>query len=119
MNLEPFEDRVVIQPDEAPKEIGGIIVPDTVQDQLKPAKGTIIAVGPGLSTDPVMTKIYKIALAFADYFSIPVPKSAQDTTIKIEIGDRVLHGKYAGTEYEIEPGKKVLIMRTTDLIAKI
>jgi len=116
--LEPLEDRIVIEPDAAPKEVNGIIIPDTAQDKLKPAQGTIIAVGPGKNNDPVMVKIHRVLLAICKFFKIPVPDEAKETIIKLVPGDKVLHGKYAGVDYTVD-GKAVLIMRVTDVIAKI
>src|SRR5687768_14512869 len=118
MPLIPLEDRVIIEPDAAPDNVNGIIVPDTSKERLRPAQGTIIAVGPGKSNDPVLTKILWVLLAICKFFKVPVPDRVQDEQIKFVPGDRVLHGKFAGVDHEYE-GKRVLIMRLTDLIAKI
>ncbi|MDD4608626.1 MAG: co-chaperone GroES [Bacteroidaceae bacterium] len=87
MNVKPLADRVLILP--APveeKTIGGIIIPDTAKE--KPMNGTIVAVGQG-------TKEEEMAL---------------------KEGDKVLYGKYAGTELEHD-GVKYLIMRQSDVLA--
>lgn len=118
MPLIPLEDRVIIEPDAAPEELNGIIVPDTAKDKLRPAQGTIIAIGPGLNNDPVMTKILWVMLAICKFFNVPIPDRVDPPRVDFKPGDRVLHGKYAGVSHEYE-GKEVLIMRMTDLIAKI
>lgn len=118
MPLLPIEDRVIIEPDPAPKDINGILVPDTSQEKFRPAQGTIIAIGPGLNNDPVLTKILWVLIAICKFFHVPIPDRVEPPKVDIKAGDRVLHGKYAGVSHQID-GKEVLIMRMTDLIAKI
>lgn len=87
MNIKPLADRVLIEPAAAEtKTIGGIIIPDTAKE--KPLQGVIMAVGGG----------------------------TKDEEMVLKEGDRVLYGKYAGTEIEHE-GKKYLIMRQSDVVA--
>ena len=87
MNIKPLADRVLIEPAAAEtKPIGGIIIPDTAKE--KPLQGTIVAVGGG----------------------------TKDEEMVLKEGDKVLYGKYAGTEIEHE-GKKYLIMRQSDVVA--
>ncbi len=87
MNIKPLADRVLIEPAAAEtKTIGGIIIPDTAKE--KPLQGVIMAVGNG----------------------------TKDEEMVLKEGDRVLYGKYAGTEIEHE-GKKYLIMRQSDVVA--
>ena len=87
MNIKPLADRVLIEPAAAEtKTIGGIIIPDTATE--KPLQGTIVAVGGG----------------------------TKDEEMVLKEGDKVLYGKYAGTEIEHE-GKKYLIMRQSDVVA--
>ncbi len=87
MNIKPLADRVLIEPAAAEtKTIGGIIIPDTAKE--KPLQGVIVAVGNG----------------------------TKDEDMVLKEGDRVLYGKYAGTEIEHE-GKKYLIMRQSDVVA--
>lgn len=89
MNVTPIADRVLIEPDAAEtKTAGGIIIPDTAKE--KPQKGTIIAVGSGKKDEPMTVKK----------------------------GDKVLYGKYSGTEINID-GKDYLIMRESDIYAII
>lgn len=94
VNLRPLQDRVVVRPIEQEERTkAGIIIPDTAKE--KPQQGEVIAVGPGRKTD--------------DGKVIPVD---------VKVGDRVLFGKYAGTEVEID-GEKLLIMRESDIYAVI
>ena len=89
MNIKPLADRVVIKPAAAEeKTIGGIIIPDSAKE--KPLKGEVMAVGNGTKDEPMALKA----------------------------GDKVLYGKYAGTEIEIE-GNQYLIMRQSDVLATI
>jgi chaperonin GroES len=92
--MRPLDDRVVIEPLEAEeKTAGGIVLPDTAKE--KPQQGKIIAVGPGKLLD-------------------------DGTRAKMSVakGDRVLYGKYSGTEVTVE-NKEVVIMRESDILAKI
>ena len=87
MNIRPLADRVLILPQPAEeKTVGGIIIPDTAKE--KPLQGKVVAVGSG----------------------------TKDEEMQIAVGDRVLYGKYAGTEIEHE-GEKYLIMRQSDVLA--
>jgi len=94
MKVKPLHDRVIVKRvDEEEKTKGGIIIPDTAKE--KPVEGEIIAVGDGKVADDGK----KIAL-------------------EVKAGDKVLFGKYAGTEIKIE-GEEYLIMREDDIIAII
>lgn len=87
MNIKPLADRVLIKP--APAEertAGGIIIPDTAKE--KPLQGEVLAAGNG----------------------------TKDEEMVLKAGDRVLYGKYAGTEVELD-GEKYLIMRQSDVLA--
>jgi len=89
IKIKPLADRVLVEPAPAEeKTVGGIIIPDTAKE--KPQRGTIIAAGPGKKDEPMTVKI----------------------------GDKVLYGKYAGTELSFE-GKDFLIMRESDIVAII
>jgi chaperonin GroES len=94
MNLKPLGDRVIVKPKE-PEEVtkGGIILPDTAKE--KPVEGEIVAVGPGRVADD--GKLIKMEL---------------------KTGDKVLYGKYSGTEIKIED-EDYLIMRESDVYAII
>jgi chaperonin GroES len=94
MKLRPLQDRIVVQRvEEEAKTKGGIIIPDTAKE--KPAEGKIIAVGNGKVSD--------------DGKRIP---------LELKKGDRVLFGKYAGTEVKID-GEEYLIMREDDVLGVI
>ena len=86
VNFKPLADRVLIEPIAAEtKTASGIIIPDTAKE--KPQEGTVVAVGPGKVDEP--------------------------TTVKV--GDKVLYGKYSGTELKIE-GTDYLIVKESDLL---
>ncbi len=92
MKIRPLHDRVIVKrEDEEEKTKGGIIIPDTAKE--KPVEGEVVAVGDGKVADDGK----KIAL-------------------EVKAGDKVLFGKYAGTEIQIE-GEENLIMREDDIIA--
>ncbi|PJA29572.1 MAG: co-chaperone GroES [candidate division Zixibacteria bacterium CG_4_9_14_3_um_filter_46_8] len=92
MNVKPLADRVLIKPLEE-KEVkkGSIIIPDTAKE--KPQEGKIIAVGPGRVSDEGKT----------------VP-------MEVKAGDKVLYGKYSGTEVTVDD-VEYLIMRESDILA--
>ncbi|MBC8177430.1 MAG: co-chaperone GroES [Desulfobacteraceae bacterium] len=92
MKIRPLHDRVIVKRvDEEEITKGGIIIPDTAKE--KPVEGEIVAVGDGKVAD--------------DGKKIP---------LEVKAGDKVLFGKYAGTEIQIE-GEENLIMREDDIIA--
>lgn len=93
LNLRPLGDRLVIEPneEEAQTSPGGIIIPDTAKE--KPQKGTVVAAGPGRTTDE------------GNVIELPV-----------KVGDVVVYSKYAGTEYT-ENGTDYLIVRESDILA--
>ena len=89
VKFRPLVDRVLIEPIQAEtKTASGIIIPDTAKE--KPQEGTVIAVGPGKVDEP--------------------------TTVKA--GDKVLYGKYAGSELKLD-GKDYLIVKESDLLGII
>jgi chaperonin GroES len=94
MHFRPLHDRVVVRRIEADqKTAGGIIIPDTAQE--KPQEGEVVSVGPGARND-------------------------HGELIKTELkpGDRVLFGKWSGTEVKIE-GEDLLIMKESDIMGVI
>ena len=94
MKLRPLQDRILVQRvEEETTTKGGIIIPDTAKE--KPAEGKVIAVGNGKVGD--------------DGKRVP---------LEIKAGDRILFGKYAGTEVKIE-GEEFLIMREDDVLGVI
>lgn len=93
MNVQPLADRVVIKPLEAEnKTKGGIVLPDTAKE--KPQEGKVIAVGKGKVSD-----------------------SGHVQTLEVKVGDRVLYGKYSGSEITTKEGEELLIMREEDILA--
>ena len=89
LKIKPLADRVLIEPSKAETTTeSGIIIPDTAQE--KPQKGIVVAVGNG----------------------------TKDHEMSVNIGDKVLYGKYSGTELKFE-GTDYLIMRESDLLAII
>jgi len=92
MSIKPLHDRVLVKPSVMEeKTAGGIYLPDTAKE--KPQEGEVIAVGPGKVTDNG-TKI----------------------PLEVKVGDKVLYGKYSGTEVTIN-GVEHLIMRESDIFA--
>ena len=91
MNFRPLHDRVVVKRiEEEQKTKGGIIIPDTAKE--KPMQGEILAVGPGARDD-----------------------RGELVPMGIQVGDRVLFGKWSGTEVKIDD-EEVLIMKESDLL---
>jgi chaperonin GroES len=89
LKIKPLEDRVIVEAMAADeKTASGIILPDTAQE--KPQQGTVLVVGPG----------------------------KKDSSMTVKSGDKVLYGKYSGTEINHE-GKDFLIMRESDILAII
>ena len=92
MKIKPLHDRVIVSRiEEQETTKGGIIIPDTAKE--KPAEGKIVAVGDGKTLE-----------------------NGEKQALVVKVGDRVLFGKYAGTEINIE-GEEHLIMREEDIIA--
>ena len=90
--MKPLADRVVIKPAQAEEKTkGGIILPDTAKE--KPVVGEVVAVGPGKVTD-----------------------DGKKVAPEVKVGDKVLYGKYSGTEVTVE-GEEYLIMREADIFA--
>jgi len=94
MKLRPLQDRILVQRvEEETTTKGGIIIPDTAKE--KPAEGKVIAVGNG-----------------------KVGEDGKRVALEIKSGDRILFGKYSGTEVKIE-GEEFLIMREDDVLGVI
>ena len=91
MKFRPLHDRVVVRRiEENTKTAGGIIIPDTAKE--KPSQGEIIAVGPGARDE-----------------------RGQVVALTVKAGDRVLFGKWSGTEVKID-GEDLLIMKESDIL---
>ena len=94
MKLKPLHDRVLVEPLEAEeKSAGGIIIPDTAKE--KPMEGKIIAAGNGARSE-----------------------DGKVTPLDVKKGDRILYGKWSGTEVKIE-GAELLIMKESDIMGII
>jgi chaperonin GroES len=94
MTFRPLHDRVVVRRiDAEEKTKGGIIIPDTAQE--KPQEGEIVAVGPGARDE-----------------------SGKVAALDVKAGDRVLFGKWSGTEVRID-GEDLLIMKESDIMGVI
>jgi chaperonin GroES len=94
MKFQPLHDRVLVRRiDSEEKTAGGIIIPDTAKE--KPSEGEIIAVGEGLRDD-----------------------DGKRIALDVKAGDRVLFGKWSGTEVKIE-GEDLLIMKESDIMGVI
>ncbi len=90
--IKPLADRVLVKPlEEEEVKRGGIIIPDTAKE--KPQQGEVIAVGPGKLSD-----------------------SGEKMKMEVKKGDKILYGKYSGTEVTIN-GDEYLIMRESDILA--
>ncbi|MEW5768383.1 MAG: co-chaperone GroES [bacterium] len=91
MKIKPLGDRVIVQRiEEEEKTKGGLIIPDTAKE--KPQEGRVIAVGPGRVND-----------------------KGEKIPMEVKANDRVLFGKYSGTEIKVE-GEEYLIMHQDDIL---
>jgi chaperonin GroES len=94
MKIRPLHDRVIVQRiEEEAKTKGGIIIPDTAKE--KPQEGKVIAVGPG-----------------------KILENGTKTTLDVKVGDKILFGKYSGSEIKID-GEEFLMMREDDILGVI
>lgn len=94
LNIKPLSDRVVVEALEDTEEMrGGLYIPDTAKE--KPQQGTVMAVGPGRRTD-----------------------KGEIISTELSVGDRVLYGKYSGTEVTVD-GSEYLIIKESDVLAVI
>jgi chaperonin GroES len=92
MAIQPLADRIVVKALEAQQVTkGGIVLPETAKE--KPQEGKVIAVGKGKITD----------------------KGVQP--LEVKVGDRVLYGKYSGTEITTNEGEELLILKEEDVLA--
>lgn len=95
VTLQPLGERVIIKPSEQESTTkGGIFLPDTAKE--KPQEGEVVAVGPGRATD-----------------------DGTRVAMELNAGDKVIYSKYAGTEYKDVDGEEYLILRESDVLAKI
>ena len=95
MNIQPLADRIIVKPLAAEEKTkGGIILPDTAKE--KPQEGEIVAVGKG-----------------------KILENGQVHPLEVKVGDRVLYGKYTGSEITTREGEELLIMREEDVLAVV
>lgn len=94
MKVRPLADRILVKREEAQETVrGGIIIPDSAKE--KPQEGKVVAVGPG-----------------------KVDENGKRVPLELKKGDRILMGKYSGTEVKID-GEEHIIMREDDVLAVI
>jgi len=94
IRVRPLQDRVIVRrvEEQEQKSAGGIIIPDTAKE--KPQEGKVVAVGPGKKED------------------------GKVLSLDVKAGDRVLFGKYAGTEIKLD-GEEHLILREEDILGVV
>ncbi len=93
IQIQPLADRIVVKPLDAQEVTkGGIVLPDTAKE--KPQEGKVVAVGKGKVTEEGKIK-----------------------SLEVRVGDKVLYGKYSGTEITTKQGDELLIMREEDVFA--
>ncbi len=94
MKLKPLEDRVIIKAvKEEEKTASGIVLPDTAKE--KPMMGEVVAVGDGKWDEEGKKRI----------------------PVDVKAGDKVIYGKYSGTEYKTKDGDELLILRASEILA--
>ena len=94
MNIRPLHDRVIVRRTEEERmSAGGIVIPDSATE--KPVQGEIVAAGKGKLSD-----------------------DGKVTPLDVKVGDKVLFGKFAGTEVKVE-GEELLVMREEDIMGVI
>jgi chaperonin GroES len=94
VTVKPLSDRVVVKPLEESEQMrGGLYIPDTAKE--KPSQGEVVAVGPGKVSD-----------------------EGARLEMDVKVGDRVLYGKYSGTDVTLD-GQEYLILRESDILAVI
>jgi len=95
VKLQPLADRIIVQSLEAEEKTkGGIVLPDTAKE--KPQEGKVVAAGKGKVGDDGKVR-----------------------ALELKVGDRILYGKYSGTEITTKEGKEYLIMKEEDVFAVV
>jgi chaperonin GroES len=93
LKITPLEDRVVVMPDEETETMrGGLYIPDTAKE--KPTQGEVVAVGAGRIEE------------------------GKRVPVDVKVGDKVLYGKYSGTNITLD-GDEVVIIKASDILAKL
>lgn len=99
MRLKPFHDNVIIEEiDKSTVTPGGILIPDTVEDDAAPSRGKVLAVGPGRTV--IEGNIHKLS------------------PMSVKVGDEVLFDNYAADEVEVD-GKKLLVVSEEDILCGV
>ena len=94
LNIKPLGDRILVKPvDEAADKVGSLYIPDTAKE--KPMEGEVMVLGSGKKNE-----------------------SGEDIPFELSVGDRVLYGKYSGTEIKVD-GDPYLMMREADVLAVV
>ncbi len=94
MKLTPLGDRVLVRAlEEAESKVGGIIIPDTAKE--KPQQGEVVAAGPGRRR-----------------------KSGERVPLEVKAGDRILYGKYSGSEITVN-GENLLVLHEDEILARL
>lgn len=94
LSIQPLGDRILVKPqEEAAEKIGNLYIPDTAKE--KPQEGEVVAVGTGKKT-----------------------KDGNEIPFDVKVGDRVMYGKYSGTEIKVE-GEAYLMMHESDVLAVV
>ena len=92
MNIRPLHDRVVVRRlDEERKSPGGIVIPDSATE--KPIQGEVLAIG-----------------------NVKILESGEKRPLDVKVGDKILFGKYSGTEVKLD-GQELVVMREDDIMA--
>jgi len=95
VKIQPLGDRIIVKPLEAEEKTkGGIVLPETAKE--KPQEGKVLAVGKGKTLD-----------------------NGEVKALELKEGDRILYGKYSGTEITSKEGEELLIMREDDVLAVV
>ena len=95
LKVKPLADRVVVKPIEDAEQMrGGLYIPDTAKE--KPQQGEVVAVGPGKFDE----------------------RGGQRIPMDVKVGDKILYGKYSGTEVTVD-NEQLLILRESDVLAVI
>lgn len=120
MNWIPLEDRVLIRQDEAKKEKGGILIPDTAQ--AKPPTGIIVKIGPGKPRGQEEPIGYSVNDIFHDSIGGKTITD-QDRVVPVystllKENDRIMYARHAGVEIEVN-GETLLVMRFSDIICRV
>ncbi len=96
MKLKPLEDRVIVKAvQEEERTASGIVLPDTAKE--KPMMGEVVAVGDGKWDEDGKKRI----------------------PVDVKVGDKVIYGKYSGTEYKTAEGDELLILRASEILAVV